>query len=148
MAHELPVLPYSHDALEPYIDVKTMEIHHGKHHQGYVTKLNDALEGNSDLAGLSVEDLLSQIDSVPAGIRQAVINNGGGHANHSLFWSILSPNGGGPPTGELATAIEATFGSLEAGREEFTTAASTRFGSGWASTSVVAALLSSIVLCS
>ena len=132
MAHELPALPYSHDALEPYIDAKTMEIHHGKHHQGYVTKLNGALEGHSDLAGLSVEDLLSQIDSVPEGIRQVVINNGGGHANHSLFWSIMSPNGGGPPTGELATAIEAAFGSLEAGREEFTTAASTRFGSGWA----------------
>jgi Fe-Mn family superoxide dismutase len=131
MAHELPALPYSHDALEPYIDAKTMEIHHGKHHQGYVTKLNGALEGHSDLTGLSVEDLLSQIDSVPEGIRQAVINNGGGHANHSLFWSIMSPNGGGPPTGELATAIEAAFGSLDAGREEFTTAASTRFGSGW-----------------
>ena len=109
-----------------------MEIHHGKHHQGYVTKLNDALEGHSDLAGLSVEDLLRQIDSVPEGIRQAVINNGGGHANHSLFWSIISANGGGPPTGELATAIETAFGSLEAGREEFVTAASTRFGSGWA----------------
>ena len=132
MAHELPDLPYSRDALEPYIDTKTMEIHHGKHHQGYVTKLNDALEGNSDLAGLSVEDLLRQIDSVPEGIRQAVINNGGGHANHSLFWSIISANGGGPPTGELATAIETAFGSLEAGREEFVTAASTRFGSGWA----------------
>ena len=132
MAHELPDLPYSHDALEPYIDTKTMEIHHGKHHQGYVTKLNDALEGHSDLAGLSVEDLLRQIDSVPEGIRQAVINNGGGHANHSLFWSILSANGGGPPTGELAAAIETAFGSLEAGREEFVTAASTRFGSGWA----------------
>ena len=132
MAHELPDLPYSHDALEPYIDTKTMEIHHGKHHQGYVTKLNDALEGNGDLAGLSVEDLLRQIDSVPEGIRQAVINNGGGHANHSLFWSIISANGGGPPTGELATAIETAFGSLEAGREEFVTAASTRFGSGWA----------------
>ena len=132
MAHELPDLPYSHDALEPYIDTKTMEIHHGKHHQGYVTKLNDALEGNSDLASLSVEDLLRQIDSVPEGIRQAVINNGGGHANHSLFWSIISANGGGPPTGELATAIETAFGSLEAGREEFVTAASTRFGSGWA----------------
>ena len=132
MAHELPDLPYSHDALEPYIDTKTMEIHHGKHHQGYVTKLNDALEGHSDLASLSVEDLLRQIDSVPEGIRQAVINNGGGHANHSLFWSIISANGGGPPTGELATAIETAFGSLEAGREEFVTAASTRFGSGWA----------------
>ena len=132
MAHELPDLPYSHDALEPYIDTKTMEIHHGKHHQGYVTKLNDALEGHSDLAGLSVEDLLRQIDSVPEGIRQAVINNGGGHATHSLFWSIISANGGGPPTGELATAIETAFGSLEAGREEFVTAASTRFGSGWA----------------
>ena len=132
MAHELPDLPYSHDALEPYIDTKTMETHHGKHHQGYVAKLNDALEGHSDLAGLSVEDLLRQIDSVPEGIRQAVINNGGGHANHSLFWSIISANGGGPPTGELATAIETAFGSLEAGREEFVTAASTRFGSGWA----------------
>jgi Fe-Mn family superoxide dismutase len=132
MAHKLPDLPYAHDALEPHIDAKTMEIHHGKHHNGYVTKLNAALEGQSDLASKSVEDLLRGVDKVPEKIRQAVINNGGGHANHSLFWKIMSPNGGGEPTGAVADAIKSTFGSYAKFKEEFTTAATTRFGSGWA----------------
>lgn len=130
MAHTLPALPYAHDALEPHIDAQTMEIHHGKHHQGYVNNLNAALEGHDDLANLDVEELLRNINQVPEDIRQAVINNGGGHANHSLFWSIMSPNGG-EPGGEIAAAITSTFGSLEAAKEQFVTAATTRFGSGW-----------------
>ncbi len=132
MAHTLPRLPYAHDALEPHIDTQTMEIHHGKHHQGYVNNLNAALEGHDDLAKLDVEELLRNIDQVPEDIRQAVINNGGGHANHSLFWSIMSPNGGEPSSGEIGEAIKSAFGSLEAANEEFTTAATKRFGSGWA----------------
>ncbi len=133
MAHTLPELPYAHDALEPIIDTQTMEIHHGKHHQGYVNNLNAALEGHADLAKLDVEELLRNIDEVPEDIRQAVINNGGGHANHSLFWSIMCPEGdSGSPGGALAEAIESAFGSLEAASEEFTTAATKRFGSGWA----------------
>ncbi len=132
MAHTLPDLPYAHNALEPHIDEQTMQIHHGKHHQAYITNLNTALEGLDDLAALSVEDLLRNIDQVPEDKRQAVINNGGGHANHSLFWTIMGPNGGGTPTPEVAAAIEAACGSLEAAKEEFTTAATTRFGSGWA----------------
>ena len=132
MAHTLPRLPYAHDALEPHIDAQTMEIHHGKHHQGYVNNLNAALEGHDDLAKLDVEELLSNIDQVPEDIRQAVINNGGGHANHSLFWSIMSPNGGEPSSGEIGEAIKSAFGSLDAANEEFTTAATKRFGSGWA----------------
>ncbi len=132
MAHTLPNLPYAHDALEPHIDAQTMEIHHGKHHQAYINNLNTALEGLDDLAALSVEDLLRNIDKVPEAKRQAVINNGGGHANHSLFWTIMSPNGGGNPTGELADAIVSAFGSGEAAKEQFVTAATTRFGSGWA----------------
>ena len=131
MAHTLPDLPYAHNALEPHIDEQTMQIHHGKHHQAYITNLNTALEGLDDLAALSVEELLSNIDQVPEDKRQAVINNGGGHANHSLFWTIMGPNGG-TPTPEVAAAIESAFGSLEAAKEEFTTAATTRFGSGWA----------------
>ena len=131
MAHTLPALPYAHDALEPHIDTQTMEIHHGKHHQGYVNNLNAALEGLGDLADMDIHELLSNIDQVPEDKRQAVINNGGGHANHSLFWSIMSPNGG-EPGGEIAAAITSAFGSLEAAKEEFTTAATTRFGSGWA----------------
>ena len=131
MAHTLPALPYAHDALEPYIDAQTMEIHHGKHHQGYVNNLNAALEGHNNLANLDVEELLRNIDDVPEDIKQAVINNGGGHANHSLFWSIMSPNGG-EPGGEIGDAINSAFGSLEAANEEFTTAATKRFGSGWA----------------
>ena len=130
MAHTLPALPYAHDALEPHIDAETMGIHHGKHHQGYVNNLNAALEGHDDLANLDVEELLRNIEQVPEDIRQAVINNGGGHANHSLFWSIMSPNGG-EPGGEIAAAITSTFGSLEAAKEQFVTAATTRFGSGW-----------------
>lgn len=131
MAHTLPALPYAHDALEPHIDAQTMEIHHGKHHQGYVNNLNAALEGHDDLANLDVEELLRNIDDVPEDIKQAVINNGGGHANHSLFWSIMSPNGG-EPGGEIGDAINSAFGSLDAASEEFTTAATKRFGSGWA----------------
>ena len=136
MAYELPDLPYAHDALEPHIDARTMEIHHGKHHAGYVTKLNDAIAGNSDLEGKSVEDLISDLDSVPEDIRGAVRNNGGGHANHSLFWPVLSGDGGGEPSGELADAINAACGSLDGLKEAFSTAATTRFGSGWAWVSV------------
>jgi Fe-Mn family superoxide dismutase len=132
MAYSLPELPYAHNALEPNIDTKTMEIHHGKHHQGYVDKLNSALEGHPDLAAKSIEDLLRGIDSVPESIRGAVRNNGGGHANHSLFWTVMSPNGGGNPSGKLASAIDATFGSLDAFKKAFADAAATRFGSGWA----------------
>ena len=133
MAHTLPALPYAHDALEPHIDTKTMEIHHGKHHQGYVNNLNAALEGLGDLADMDVHELLSNLDQVPEDKRQAVINNGGGHANHSLFWSIMCPGGnGGDPSGELADALKSAFGSHEAAKEQFFTAATTRFGSGWA----------------
>ena len=131
MAHTLPELPYAHDALEPYIDTQTMEIHHGKHHQGYVNNLNAALEGLGGLADMDVHELLGNLDQVPEDKRQAVINNGGGHANHSLFWSIMSPDGG-EPSEDLVKAITAAFGSAEAAREEFGKAAATRFGSGWA----------------
>ena len=133
MAHTLPALPYAHDALAPHIGADTMEIHHGKHHQGYVNNLNAALEGLGGLADMDVHELLQNLDQVPEDKRQAVINNGGGHANHSLFWSIMCPSGnGGDPSGELAAAIKSAFGSLEAANEAFTTAAGTRFGSGWA----------------
>ncbi len=132
MAYELPALPYSFDALEPHIDALTMEIHHDRHHGTYVKNLNAALEGHSDLASKSIEDLLRGINDVPEAIRTAVRNNGGGHANHSLFWEILSPNGGGQPTGTVADAINSTFGSFDAFKEEFTKAATGRFGSGWA----------------
>lgn len=132
MAFSLPQLPYEYDALEPHIDKETMNIHHTKHHNTYVTNLNAALEGQEDLAGKSLEELLADIESVPEKIRTAVRNNGGGHANHSLFWELLSPNGGGEPTGELAEAIAAKFGSFESFKEEFAKAATTRFGSGWA----------------
>lgn len=130
--YELPDLPYAYDALEPTIDKETMNIHHTKHHNTYVTKLNDAVEGHADLASKSVEDLISDLDAVPEDIRTAVRNNGGGHANHSLFWKTLSPNGGGEPTGELADKINAKFGSLDAFKEKFEAAAAGRFGSGWA----------------
>lgn len=126
MAFELPALPYATDALEPNIDAKTMEIHHGKHHNGYVTNLNNAIAG-TDMEGKSLEELLKM-----AGSNTAVRNNGGGHYNHSLFWTILSPNGGGTPSGELATAIDAKFGSFDSFKETFNKAAATRFGSGWA----------------
>lgn len=132
MAHQLPDLPYAHNALEPVIDEKTMRVHHGKHHQGYVNKLNNALEGHSDLQQKSIEDLLRGIDSVPADIRTAVRNNGGGHANHSLFWPIMSADGGGQPSDELASAIDDAFGSFSDFKEEFANAGSGRFGSGWA----------------
>lgn len=132
MAHTLPDLPYAHDALEPHVDTRTMQIHHGKHHNGYVTKLNAALEGHDALAGKDIADLLRGIDSVPEGIRTAVQNNGGGHANHSLFWTVMSPNGGGAPNGALAEAIDGAFGSFDAFKEAFSKAAGTRFGSGWA----------------
>ncbi|WP_342598401.1 superoxide dismutase [Psychrobacillus sp. FSL H8-0483] len=136
MAYELPELPYAYDALEPHIDKETMNIHHTKHHNTYITNVNNALEGYADLQGKSVEELIADIDALPEGVRTAVRNNGGGHANHSLFWQILSPNGGGNPTGELAQAIDAKFGSLDAFKEEFAKAATTRFGSGWAWLSV------------
>ena len=132
MAFELPQLPYAYDALEPHIDKETMNIHHTKHHNTYVTNLNAAIEGNQELQSKSVEELVANLDAVPEAIRTAVRNNGGGHANHSLFWTILSPNGGGTPTGELADAIAAKFGSFDAFKEEFAKAATTRFGSGWA----------------
>ncbi|MDA0378412.1 MAG: superoxide dismutase [Bacteroidetes bacterium] len=132
MAHTLPDLPYAHNALEPHVDTRTMEIHHGKHHAGYVAKLNAALEGHADLASKSLADLLRGIENLPEAIRGAVRNNGGGHANHSLFWSVMSPNGGGAPSGDLAAAINAAFGSFDAFKTAFGDAAGNRFGSGWA----------------
>ncbi len=132
MAHELPSLPYPYDALEPYIDARTMEIHHTKHHQAYVTNLNAALEGLPELQALSIEDLLRNISRVPDDKRQAVINNGGGHANHTLFWQIMAPKAGGEPVGELAEAITKAFGGFPAFKEKLSNAAKTRFGSGWA----------------
>ncbi|MDM5235972.1 superoxide dismutase [Bacillus cereus] len=130
--HELPNLPYAYDALEPHFDKETMNIHHTKHHNTYITNLNAALEGHAELADKSVEELVTNLNEVPEAIRTAVRNNGGGHANHTFFWTILSPNGGGQPVGELATAIEAKFGSFDAFKEEFAKAGATRFGSGWA----------------
>lgn len=130
---ELPELPYSTDALEPHIDATTMEIHHGRHHKTYVDKLNGALEGQAtELQSKSIEDLMANLDQVPEDIRTAVRNNGGGHMNHTMFWQIMSPNGGGDPTGELAKAINDTFGSVDKFKEEFANAAVGRFGSGWA----------------
>ena len=131
MAHELPPLPYGHNALEPNIDEQTMGIHHGKHHAGYVSKLNAALEKHPGLADWSVEKLLAQISEVPDDIRTAVRNNGGGHANHSLFWTIMSPDGGGEPSGDLADAINSELGGFDAFKDELSGAAATRFGSGW-----------------
>lgn len=132
MAHELPPLPYSYDALEPHIDARTMEIHHGKHHAAYVNNVNKLLEGHPNLAAKPIEQLLRDITQVPEDIRQAVINNGGGHANHSLFWQIMGPGRGGHPTGALADEIANTFGSFEQFQRQFSEAALTRFGSGWA----------------
>ena len=129
--HTLPALHYSYDALEPHIDKRTMEIHHGKHHQGYVNKLNAAIRGHHDLEHMSIEGILRNIDKVPADIRQAVINSGGGHANHTLFWSIMIRDGRAP-TGKIAEAIQSKFGSLDVGSEIFAKAAKTHFGSGWA----------------
>ena len=131
MAFTLPSLAYAYDALEPHIDARTMEIHHTKHHQAYINKVNDAIAG-TDLDGKSIEDLVSNLASVPADKLGAVRNNGGGHANHSLFWTVMGPGKGGSPTGELATAIDSAFGSLDAMKEQFSAAAATRFGSGWA----------------
>ncbi|MBK9171062.1 MAG: superoxide dismutase [Bryobacterales bacterium] len=133
MAFTLPSLPYAHDALEPHIDKMTMEIHHGKHHNAYVTNLNKALESAPELAGKSIEELLANgCAIVPEGIRTAVRNNGGGHANHTLFWQILGPSGGGEPVGNLAAAIQKAFGSFDEFKTKFGNAAATRFGSGWA----------------
>ena len=132
MAHTLPTLPYPHDALEPHIDKMTMEIHHGKHHNAYVTNLNAALEKHPELQSKSVEDLIRGINSVPEDIRTAVRNNGGGHANHSMFWQIMAPNAGGAPTGAIADAIKSSFGSFDAFKEQFAKAGVGRFGSGWA----------------
>ena len=132
MSHQLDPLPYSPNALEPHIDARTMEIHHGKHHQTYVDKLNAALEGHSDLQNLSALELISDLSKIPESIRGAVRNNGGGHANHSLFWTVMKQGGGGKPTGELAEAIDSSFGSFDNFKEQFATAAATRFGSGWA----------------
>jgi Fe-Mn family superoxide dismutase len=132
MAHELPALPYAANALEPHIDARTMEIHHGKHHAAYVTNLNKALESAPDLAGKSIDELVKSIGSVPEAIRTAVRNNGGGHWNHSFFWKLMKPNAEGKPVGKLAEAINATFGSFEAFQEKFAAAAAGRFGSGWA----------------
>ena len=132
MAQTLPPLPYPSDALEPHIDKMTMEIHHGKHHNAYVTNLNAAIEKHPELASKSVDDLLKGINSVPEDIRTAVRNNGGGHANHSMFWQIMAPKAGGAPTGAIADAIHAAFGGFDKFREEFKKAAVGRFGSGWA----------------
>ena len=132
MAHELPPLPYDYNALESHIDEQTMRIHHDKHHAAYVTKLNGALEGHPDLAGKSVEDLISDLSSVPEEIRGAVRNNGGGHANHTLFWQVMSPTGGGAPTGKVGDAINSAFGSYDGFKEKLANAGATRFGSGWA----------------
>ncbi|MFC4711980.1 superoxide dismutase [Planococcus dechangensis] len=132
MAYELPELPYAYDALEPHIDKETMNIHHTKHHNTYITNVNAALEGHDDLASKSIEELISDLNAVPEDIRTAVRNNGGGHANHSLFWQLLSPNGGGNPQGAVADAINSKFGSFDEFKEKFEAAGKTRFGSGWA----------------
>ncbi len=132
MAHSLPALPYPTDALEPHIDKMTMEIHHGKHHQAYVTNLNAALDKHPELHSKSVEDLLKGINTVPEDIRTAVRNNGGGHANHSMFWQVMGPNAGGAPTGAIADAITGSFGGFDKFKEELKKAGVGRFGSGWA----------------
>ena len=131
MPYQLPALPYGFDALEPHIDAKTMEIHHDKHHATYVTKLNEAIAKHPEWDNKPVEELLRGIDQIPEDIRGAVRNHGGGHANHSLFWEVMGPNGGGNPSGELAEAIQRDLGSFEAFKEKLTTAATNQFGSGW-----------------
>ena len=131
MAYSVPPLPYDYGALEPHIDEQTMRIHHGKHHQAYVDNANKALDG-TEWAGKAVEDVLRSLDSVPEAIRTAVRNNAGGHANHSLFWQVMAPDGGGAPGGELASAIDAAFGDFDSLKERLTQAGITRFGSGWA----------------
>ena len=132
MPYELPPLLYAHNALEPSIDEQTMQIHHGKHHQTYVNNLNAALEKHPQLQGKPIELLIADLNAIPEDIRTAVRNNGGGHANHSFFWTIMAPNAGGPPTGAIAEAIDAKFGSFDAFKEAFAKAATGRFGSGWA----------------
>lgn len=132
MAFELPKLPYAYDALEPHIDARTMEIHHTKHHQAYITNLNGAIEKTPELAGKSLEQLLGSLNTVPDAVRGVVRNHGGGTHNHNLFWEIMGPNGGGAPSGELAKAIDSAFGSFEVFKDEFTKSAIGRFGSGWA----------------
>jgi len=132
MAYELPPLPYDYNALEPHIDEQTMHLHHDKHHQTYITNVNNALASHPELAALSVEELISNMSRVPEDIRPVVQNNGGGHANHSFFWQIMAPNAGGQPIGALSDAITQTFGSFDAFKEQFGKAATTRFGSGWA----------------
>ena len=132
MSFELPPLPYPEDALEPHIDAKTMSIHHDKHHAGYTNNLNNALSGHPELASNNIVALLSDLDSVPESIRTAVRNNGGGYANHALFWRNMGPDGGGQPSGDLAAAIDEAFGSFDSFKEAFAKAAATRFGSGWA----------------
>ena len=131
MAFQLPPLPYAKDALEPHIDARTMEIHHDKHHAGYTNKLNAALEG-TNVGDKSIEDILANLDQLPKDKQSAVRNNGGGYLNHSIFWATMSPDGGGAPTGELADAINAKFGSFESFKDQFAKAAATQFGSGWA----------------
>lgn len=132
MAYTLPALPYAFNALEPHIDAKTMEIHHGKHHQAYINNANNALKDHPALEAKSVEELISDLSQVPEAIRTVIRNNAGGHANHSLFWTVMGPGCGGEPTGDLAAAIEKKFGSFAAFKEKFAAAAATRFGSGWA----------------
>ncbi len=132
MAYELPPLPYDYNALEPYIDTQTMQLHHDKHHQAYVTNLNNALQGQSQFDNMPIEDLMRNINQVPENIRTAVRNNGGGHVNHTMFWQIMKPNGGGEPTGDIASAINSTFGSFDAFKQQFNDAGAKRFGSGWA----------------
>jgi Fe-Mn family superoxide dismutase len=132
MAHTLPALPYAANALEPHIDARTMEIHHGKHHQTYITNLNNAIAGNAELESKSAEELIRDLNAVPENIRTAVRNNGGGHVNHTFFWKIMGPGKGNGPSGKLAEAIEATFGSFDNFKAEFAKAGTTRFGSGWA----------------
>jgi Fe-Mn family superoxide dismutase len=132
MAFELPPLPYDYSALEPYIDTQTMQLHHDKHHQAYVTNLNNALKDQAQFASLSLEELMRRINEVPESIRTTVRNNGGGHINHSMFWQIMKPNGGGEPTGALASAIQSAFGSFDAFKTAFNDAGVKRFGSGWA----------------
>ena len=132
MSYSLPSLEYSVDALEPHVDARTMEIHHGKHHQTYIDKLNGAIEGHSELGEKSINDLITNLSDLPESMQTAVRNNGGGHFNHTFFWQCVSPNGGGTPSGELSNAIDATFGSFDAFKNKFLQAAITRFGSGWA----------------
>ena len=136
MAYTLPSLAYAYNALEPHIDARTMEIHHTKHHQAYINNVNNAIKGKADLESKSVEVLIANINAIPEDIRNVVRNNGGGHANHSLFWTIIGPNAGGQPQGKVAAAIDQAFGSFDAFKEKFTQAATTRFGSGWAWLSV------------